>query len=717
MSGLSSILLTGLSALRASQTSMGVTSQNIANANTPGYVRTSVALAPRTSLGLGGGVEVTGIKRAADQFLAAASFLAQASQGAATARSDLLQRAQAEFGDPNTDSSMFASLDQFWSNVTELGVDPSSSLRRDDAVSSLQTTYSEIQRVGTAVQGLIGEADQRIGDAVGQAQSLVNQIASLNSEIRLTQRTGADASSAQNAQSQLIDQLSSIVDIRVSPQDDGSVQVRTGGGALLVGVDAAKLTYTPNTAPFATHGAIALNPDVNATNIEPYLISGEIKGLLQARDQDLPNLAEALGGFASSIADALNKVSNENASSPPVSNLTGRQTGLLGSDSLNFTGKSVIGIVDSDGKLTQRLTVDFDAGTITGEAPATTYNFSNSIDDFTSALNTALGDATPAGSASFTDGKLAVNVGASGGAVIQQDPTDPSDRAGRGFSQFFGLNDLVSRPTPIFFENGISPSDTLGLNSGGALSYQVRDANGRLIASPSVAITGTLASPTATWNDLKTALNDPTTGLGNYGQFSFDSTTGQMSFAPTNGYTISLISDTTTRGTTGVSVSALNGMSAQSTAGRALELNVNDQIVADPTRLAAGKPDLTAALGSRIIEEGDNRGASALLAARDTVRTFGAAGSLSAQTTSLATYSARLAGEAGRMANDASRASAGAAAVASAASDRRSQVEGVSLDDELVKMTTYQNSYSAAARVIQAVQDMFDVLLTIGMHA
>ena len=79
---------------------------------------------------------------------------------------------------------------------------------------------------------------------------------------------------------------------------------------------------------------------------------------------------------------------------------------------------------------------------------------------------------------------------------------------------------------------------------------------------------------------------------------------------------------------------------------------------------------------------------------------FQPAGVLTAQSTTLAVYAARLGGEAGRMANDAQRAAEGAQAVATAAGDRRAQIEGVNLDDELMKMTTYQNAYAAAARVI-----------------
>ena len=96
------------------------------------------------------------------------------------------------------------------------------------------------------------------------------------------------------------------------------------------------------------------------------------------------------------------------------------------------------------------------------------------------------------------------------------------------------------------------------------------------------------------------------------------------------------------------------------------------------------------------------------------MQSFGAAGVLSAQNGTLATYASRLGGEAGRMASDAERQAAGAAAVSLAAGDRRGEMESVSIDDELMKMTTYQNAYAAAARVIQAATEMLDVLMTIG---
>jgi flagellar hook-associated protein 1 FlgK len=152
MTSLSSILSAGLSSLRASQTAMSVASQNIANANTPGYVRTQVTFAPNTSLGPGAGVSVSSIQRAADRFLATASYLAEGARGASTARAEILARAQAAFGDPASDTSLFATLDDFWSALQVLGVDPSSTLRRDDVVGALQSAYAEMQSVSTSIE-------------------------------------------------------------------------------------------------------------------------------------------------------------------------------------------------------------------------------------------------------------------------------------------------------------------------------------------------------------------------------------------------------------------------------------------------------------------------------------------------------------------------------------------------------------------------------------
>ena len=56
-------------------------------------------------------------------------------------------------------------------------------------------------------------------------------------------------------------------------------------------------------------------------------------------------------------------------------------------------------------------------------------------------------------------------------------------------------------------------------------------------------------------------------------------------------------------------------------------------------------------------------------------------------------------------------AKAAAESVREEVKQRRMSEEGVNLDEELVNMTTYQQAYAAASRMIQAAKDLFDITL------
>jgi len=325
------------------------------------------------------------------------------------------------------------------------------------------------------------------------------------------------------------------------------------------------------------------------------------------------------------------------------------------------------------------------------------------VAQFVSGLNTALG---ASGAATFSNGALTISGAGGAGIVVQQDSAAPSSRGGRGFSQFFGLNDLITRDQPIFFDTGFAATDAHGLDPGGALSFQVKDATGRVMLTRSVSVTG------ATWADQLAALNSASTGIGSYGSFALDAK-GALSITPSSGYSVQITGDATQRGASGLSMSQLFGLDTQAVAGRASDMSVNSAIAANPGLLALARPDLTAALGAQVLEVGDNAGALALANAANSNISFAAVGALPAQTTTLATYASRLGGEAGRRSSDAQAAQTNAQAVSDAATAQRSSVEGVKLDDELVKMTQYQQSYAASSRLIQAAKDMFDTLLSI----
>ncbi len=108
---------------------------------------------------------------------------------------------------------------------------------------------------------------------------------------------------------------------------------------------------------------------------------------------------------------------------------------------------------------------------------------------------------------------------------------------------------------------------------------------------------------------------------------------------------------------------------------------------------------------------GDGRGAVAIANSGSSNTAFSAAGGLKAMTISVSGYASELAGQVGNMATNADNQAQSAAAVMSQATAQRSAAEGVNLDTELVNLTTFQQSYNASARLIQAAKDMYDTLL------
>ncbi len=322
---------------------------------------------------------------------------------------------------------------------------------------------------------------------------------------------------------------------------------------------------------------------------------------------------------------------------------------------------------------------------------------------FLGTLNAALG---ANGSATFANGSLTLQASAGNGISIADDPTTPSNKAGRGFSQFYGLNDLITSGSLPYPATGLSLTDPNGFNAGGVISLRVLSATGAPLRDANVTVPAG-----GTVDDLITALNDPATGIGLYGAYSLDGQ-GRLTFAPNSpGTSLRVTSDTSQTSSGGATATALFGLDPGVRAARASVFQIRPDIAGDSTKLAMAQLDLTATAGSSALSSGDARGALQLAASGDAPTTFDPAGSLGAVSATLAQYGAQFSGAVAQKSAAASAAKGNATAVATEASTRRSSVEGVNLDEELIKLTTYQQSYNASARMIQAVKDMYDTLM------
>src|SRR5215207_1509166 len=171
---LGSILSVARTAIQAQQTAMQVMSQNVANAETPGYTRQRAELAANFPQSfpygnVGTGVTVQTVTRARDALLDVAYRNDAGNAAGSALRRDLLQEVENVLGEPS-DIGLSAALDAFWSSWSDLANDPTSGAAR-----------SVVQQRGRTLAGMLNTFAQRLGDARSQANLRLDEsVRSLN---------------------------------------------------------------------------------------------------------------------------------------------------------------------------------------------------------------------------------------------------------------------------------------------------------------------------------------------------------------------------------------------------------------------------------------------------------------------------------------------------------------------------------------------------------
>ena len=164
-----------------------------------------------------------------------------------------------------------------------------------------------------------------------------------------------------------------------------------------------------------------------------------------------------------------------------------------------------------------------------------------------------------------------------------------------------------------------------------------------------------------------------------------------------------------------LSFTNLFGIGDNTKANQAANFGVTRQVATAPQRIGMGTPSITASstVGSTILTSGDNSGALALESLITKNRSFGAAGGLAAQTGSLADYAASFYQNLSTRSNSITQAQATQDDRLQEAQSRVAANSGVSLDEELMNLTTYQQAYAAGARLLTVVDQLYDTLLKI----
>jgi len=236
----SRILDTSISGLHAQQAKIAVTSNNISNVNTEGYVRRDVNLTAKEAsfvngLNVGAGVDVSGLIRQTNDYLEKMLREATADSASADIQDSYLSRIQSIFSLTDTDITTIGSaLTDFFAAAGDLAVNPSNTELRANFIAKTESLCSMLAAGYTTMSSLQTEIDERIVTEVSTVNSIISEIASLNQSISDVEVLGNVAADSRDARANLINKLSEKISFDVIEQPNGAINITLSNGFALV---------------------------------------------------------------------------------------------------------------------------------------------------------------------------------------------------------------------------------------------------------------------------------------------------------------------------------------------------------------------------------------------------------------------------------------------------------------------------------------------------
>ena len=350
-----------VSALNAAQAGMATTSNNIANANTPGYSleRTVQAQMPAQNTGsgfMGQGVSVSTVQRLYDQFLTGQVLAAQTQSSNLNTQLGLAQQVSNLLG--NSSSGLTPAMQSFFTAVNAVANAPQSIPARQTLISSAQSLADGVQSMNQNLNQIRDDLNGQISNSVTQINSYAKQIASLNDQIVQLQANSPNQppNSLLDQRDQLINQLSQEIRVSTLKQSDGSLNVFIGNGqSLVLGNQVSSLqTVTSTTDPTALEVAYSNNGTVSRIQ-QSSLQGGNLGAYLGFRQTVLDPAINALGRIAMGFADTFNKQQQQGLD----------LTGALGTSMFTLATPSVTAATSNVGNGVVTATVNSTA-TLTG---------------------------------------------------------------------------------------------------------------------------------------------------------------------------------------------------------------------------------------------------------------------------------------------------------------------------------------------------------------
>ncbi len=334
--------------LQAMQIGLHVVGNNIANANTPGYVRERAIFAPAPvqklgSLTLGLGVEITGIVQSIDKF--AEERLRDAGGDRASAEAqEAAYRDLEVILNPLGDANISAKLTDFFNAIQLINQKPEEPAHRNLAISAgedlTQTINTTRRRIDTEHENL----NTQVSQLADEINTLSEEIRQLNLRIVQIEGGGASGSDAGGLRSQrglALNRLTEIADVEANESATGVVNISVHGKFLVFEGTRQKVVSEHHSDTGTVNNRIVFAKDGS----ELLVSGGELGGIYEARDSILGGFLSGLDEFAGALAFEFNKAFSQGQGEVGFTSVTGTYLvddpqAALNEAGLDFTPKN-----------------------------------------------------------------------------------------------------------------------------------------------------------------------------------------------------------------------------------------------------------------------------------------------------------------------------------------------------------------------------------------
>jgi flagellar hook-associated protein 1 FlgK len=309
--GASALMSLGMRAMSANYAALQATGHNISNVNTEGYSRQSVVLGTNggqfTGAGFfGKGVNVDAVKREHSEFLTREAATTKAIAAADETRSTQLQQLEKVF--PLGEDGLGYAATQMFNAFVDVANKPADTSARQVVLARAGEFATRLKSAGEQLDTLQQGVTEELKASISQVNMLAGRVAELNQKIAAVKGSGQTPNDLLDQRDQTINEMSRYLQVTTIEAGDGSMSVFIGGGQKLVlGNQTTTLVavadvFDPSRLQLGVNDAGTLREMP-----QELVTGGAIAGLLRFQNQDLVSARNQLGQIAASVAGNVNR--------------------------------------------------------------------------------------------------------------------------------------------------------------------------------------------------------------------------------------------------------------------------------------------------------------------------------------------------------------------------------------------------------------------------